>query len=401
MATPSFGRARWAKLPTLFVLENPAKKRKLTMEGDDNGEGDSSSDSSEEGGGTQKIRGEGVGSADNSSVDTFAGSSSSLPLATSLSQMRRECGTSALNAVLLLRRVRSFLFVKAWGEEVPTAGTTALATATATCLTAASVLGSGAWVNLWLERSLKEQLKPLSVVTGAVPPWVRWLPVVAPFLWPQALRLKCLKSMGFGVSRAIVAAQEERYPIAKKLEEVKQAYQLMTPEAMDKAMRLDEQISALQNQKHAASQVSKNTLLNLDHSHRLLGQAFLAFSDVAFLRSGSLEVGDLCLSTWKKRFFFFFRHDCRSTWVCACLHVPKVRMCLNVLHFRWSSNTRRATVQASRRGSTPASRPNSKPKPWPSTCLESPSPHWPPPPSATAKAAATAMAASCNGSMRC
>eukprot|EP00615_Pteridomonas_danica_P019585 CAMPEP_0114396960 /NCGR_PEP_ID=MMETSP0102-20121206/13914_1 /TAXON_ID=38822 ORGANISM="Pteridomonas danica, Strain PT" /NCGR_SAMPLE_ID=MMETSP0102 /ASSEMBLY_ACC=CAM_ASM_000212 /LENGTH=1363 /DNA_ID=CAMNT_0001557849 /DNA_START=31 /DNA_END=4123 /DNA_ORIENTATION=- len=147
------------------------------------------------------------------------------------------------------------------------------------------------WNNVLLEKKLSDQLNPLAVVTGAVPHWVRWLPKDAPFLWSLELRLKAMKFMAFGVSRAIVAMQEIKYPIAKKLEEVRQMYQLMTAESLQVAQQLDEQISAIA-QYHATSQLAKNTLLNVSNKSELvlLHEAFACFENVEFLRGGILEV---------------------------------------------------------------------------------------------------------------
>jgi len=91
------------------------------------------------------------------------------------------------------------------------------------------VLRLGMWHNSRLERRLVEQLKPLAVVTGAVPRWVRWLPRRAPFLWPEPVRRKALRFMAFGVSRAIVAMQEEKFPIAEKLAKANRIHFLVLP----------------------------------------------------------------------------------------------------------------------------------------------------------------------------
>ena len=67
-------------------------------------------------------------------------------------------------------------------------------------------------------------------------------------------------------------------------------YQLMTTQSLALAQELDGQISAIA-QRHATSQLAKNTLTNLSaRPDELLFQAFVAFSDVSFLRSGTIEV---------------------------------------------------------------------------------------------------------------
>ena len=69
-------------------------------------------------------------------------------------------------------------------------------------------------LNLWrstkFERKLTEQLgDPLAIATGALPPWVRWLPPLCPSLWSKQSRLKRLRFIGFGVSRAVELLQED------------------------------------------------------------------------------------------------------------------------------------------------------------------------------------------------
>ena len=80
---------------------------------------------------------------------------------------------------------------------------------------------AGLWVNEALEEKLLLQLRPLGVITGAVPGWVRLLPRAAPFLFSGELRRKQLRFMAFGVSRAIAAMQEDRHPVAKLQREVR------------------------------------------------------------------------------------------------------------------------------------------------------------------------------------
>ena len=67
-------------------------------------------------------------------------------------------------------------------------------------------------LNLWrstkFERKLTEQLSdPLAIATGALPPWVRWLPPLCPSLWSKQCRMKRLRFIGFGVSRAVELLQ--------------------------------------------------------------------------------------------------------------------------------------------------------------------------------------------------
>jgi enamine deaminase RidA (YjgF/YER057c/UK114 family) len=66
-------------------------------------------------------------------------------------------------------------------------------------------------------------------------------------------------------------------------------YQLMTTQSLALAQELDGQISAIA-QRHATSQLAKNTLTNLSaRPDELLFQAFTVFADVSFLRSGTIE----------------------------------------------------------------------------------------------------------------
>jgi len=66
-------------------------------------------------------------------------------------------------------------------------------------------------------------------------------------------------------------------------------YQLMTTQSLALAQELDGQISAIA-QRHATSQLAKNTLTNLSaRPDELLFQAFAVFADVSFLRSGTIE----------------------------------------------------------------------------------------------------------------
>jgi hypothetical protein len=67
------------------------------------------------------------------------------------------------------------------------------------------------WVNSVLESKLGSQLKPVAMVTGAVPKWIRRLPRLAPFLFTKKLRERMMKFMAFGVSRGIVSLQVRIY----------------------------------------------------------------------------------------------------------------------------------------------------------------------------------------------
>jgi hypothetical protein len=147
------------------------------------------------------------------------------------------------------------------------------------------------WVNPSLERKLSTQLKPLAVVTGAVPSWVRWLPRVVPFLWSKKTRERQMRCMAFGVSRGIVAMQEDRHPIAALEREVAACFQLMTAESLERAQRLEQTIQRM-TERHATSPLARNTLTNVAVSPgwQLLAQAEAVFANVPFLRSGSLEV---------------------------------------------------------------------------------------------------------------
>jgi hypothetical protein len=170
-----------------------------------------------------------------------------------LSQQSEECGEMFMNAVRLMTTFRRVLYDESWSYAPPAISTTvplleANDTKAATSdnsaaaslaipspissttthasfnfgLEALKLLSKNEiWTNLFVEKKLLEQLNPLAVVTGALPDWVRWLPKEAPFLLSLECRQKAMKFMGFGVSRAIVAMQEIKFPIAKKLEEVR------------------------------------------------------------------------------------------------------------------------------------------------------------------------------------
>jgi len=147
------------------------------------------------------------------------------------------------------------------------------------------------WVNSLLEAKLSTQLKPVAVVTGAIPDWIRTLPRLAPFLFSLKLRERLMAFMAFGISRGIVSLQEERYPVQALEREVASCFQLMTAASLEKAQRL-EQVMQRTMEKHATSQLSKNHLKNVSvfPGWKLLREAIATFSDARFLRSGSLDV---------------------------------------------------------------------------------------------------------------
>jgi hypothetical protein len=147
------------------------------------------------------------------------------------------------------------------------------------------------WINGVLQAKLSSHLKPVAVVTGAVPEWIRWLPGLAPFLFSYKLRERMMKFMAFGISRGIVSLQEERYPVLALEREVASCYQLMTAASLEKAQRLEQAMQRTM-EKHATSQLAKNNLKNVSvlPAWMLLREAIAIFSDARFLRSGSLEV---------------------------------------------------------------------------------------------------------------
>jgi len=216
-------------------------------------------------------------SSGNSGVDASTPSGLASSLASGLLAMG---GPTFSSAVGLLRKLRALLASAALG-----APTHAAAAAAEACL------GDGRlWRSAALGRRLEEQMKPLAVVTGALPAWVHALPAAAPFLWPLEVREQQLRVLGFGVSRGIVAMQEAYHPTRALEEQVRAAFALMTNEAFEKAQRLEQSIQRLR-ERHATSQLAINTLKGVSlMGPRLLAQAEAVFRDVAFLRSGSLEV---------------------------------------------------------------------------------------------------------------
>jgi hypothetical protein len=167
--------------------------------------------------------------------------------------------------------------------DTPKTNNEAAAAAQAQALLARSDL----WQSRALAAKLEQQMTPLAVVTGAVPAWVRWLPRLAPFLWSLEARSKSMRAMAFGVSRGIVAMQEELHPTAVLRTEYEG---LLQREDWDRAMRVDQRINDAVN-KHATSQVAKNTLAKASSGGaELLREAMSAFADLSFLRSGSMEV---------------------------------------------------------------------------------------------------------------
>jgi len=161
------------------------------------------------------------------------------------------------------------------------------ATASSVAAAAAALARADLWQNPALALKLQQQMTPLAVVTGAVPAWVRWLPRLAPFLWSLAARVKSLRAMAFGVSRGIVVMQEDMHPTASLRTEYEG---LLQREDWDRAMRVDQRINDAVNA-HASSQVAKNTLAKASsQGTALLREASEAFSDLEFLKSGSMEV---------------------------------------------------------------------------------------------------------------
>ena len=204
-------------------------------------------------------------------------------------------GSNLSDPVEVLYALRALL-LEASAHADPSAAAANAKTSTSTLSDVAAAAASllqdeSLWVNPSLERKLLAQLKPLAVVTGAVPSWVRWLPKVVPFLWSKPTRERQMRCMAFGVSRGIVAMQEDRHPIAALEREVAACFQLMTAESLERAQRLEQTIQRVM-ERHATSPLARNTLTNVAVSPgwQLLAQAEAVFANVPFLRSGSLEV---------------------------------------------------------------------------------------------------------------
>jgi hypothetical protein len=81
---------------------------------------------------------------------------------------------------------------------------------------------------LWLHHSLSDLLlqqldDPLTIVSGAIPPWCKVLPMLCPMMFTKQARLRLLRTNAFGVSRSVIKVQELKVnvgPLRKKLAEV-------------------------------------------------------------------------------------------------------------------------------------------------------------------------------------